>query len=350
MLITFAIAFSKSPKTSKYTGNAGFISIIIAFRNEEDNLNDLIESLLVQDYINKYEIILVNDHSTDCSIEIIKRYNESQIKLLYLPKNEQGKKAALKYGVSKSCGSILLFTDADCIVPKDWITNMTNYLVKEKVDMLCGPVIFKKSKYLLNALFRLEFISLTGSGAAGFFIGKPFLCNGANYAITRTAYLNSILAINNNYSSGDDIFLLQNISKNGKVAFYKNSDLTVKTKAPENIKQFFEQRIRWASKTTGYKDSFSLIVAILTFSMSAIMIILLIGLFFDNKFWPLFLYSISLKTIIDFILLLPLCKFYKTPKLSLLVPLLQLFYIFYVSITAILSLFYKPNWKGRRIS
>jgi len=349
MIMIFAIAFIKEKNSFNYSGDAGMVSIIIACRNEEKNISRLLNSLLSQEYQNKFEIIIIDDHSTDSSTKIISKFKDSRIKLLNLPDNKNGKKAALRHGVSKSSGKILLFTDADCEIPPNWISNMANGLKSENADMLCGPVKFEKNSSLFNDLIRLEFQSLTGSGASGFLIGKPFLCNGANYAIYSKIYKESINEINDKYSSGDDIFLLQHISKTGKAKFYKNPDSTVLTNAPINLKHFFNQRIRWASKTTGYKDFFSVLVAVITFAMSLLLITLPIAAIFNADFWYLFLITYTAKTLVDFFLLVPICNFYKNPKLALLVPTLQIFYVFYISITAILSLVYKPKWKGRKI-
>ena len=349
MIIVFAIAFINKKKSPSCKGNAGIISIIIACRNEEKNIKNLLKSLIYQEYENEFEIIIIDDHSTDSTLQIIKEINDKRVNLICLPTEFIGKKAALKFGVSKSKGDILLFTDADCIIPKNWISNMANKLAKKNIDMLCGPVAFNKEKHFLNNLFRLEFISLTGSGASGFFINKPFLCNGANYAIRRNLYQKSIDKINDNYSSGDDIFLLQHISKNGKAEFFNSPEVIVQTNAPSNLREFFKQRIRWASKTTGYKDFFPLFVAITSFSMSLITLALPIIAIFYYDLWKAFLILIFSKTIIDTLMLTPMCKFHNQTKLIFSIPILQIFHPIYIIITAVLSLFYKPYWKGRKI-
>jgi cellulose synthase/poly-beta-1,6-N-acetylglucosamine synthase-like glycosyltransferase len=349
MMIAFAIAFITNKVSENIQNSSEFVSVIIACRNEEANISHLIESLLQQKYTQNFEIIIVNDHSEDKTLEIIRHYNDSRIKLLELPDNMLGKKSALRFGVLNSIGTVLLFTDADCIVPINWIKNMTKAMLTSNAEMLCGPVVFKENKSIFNKLFRLEFMSLTGSGAAGFFIKHPFMCNGANYAIYKSCYLKSVDKINDKYSSGDDVFLLHEISKNKSAYFVKNKNTTVITNAPENLKAFFSQRIRWASKTTGYTHTFAITVAILTFITSIILITLPLAAMFYSELWFLLLLIFISKTIVDITFLLPVSKFYDEPKLTFLVPLLQVFYPFYIVITAVFSLFYKPNWKGRRI-
>lgn len=351
MILVFAIAFflrkEDSPEIKEDTE---FVSVIVAFRNEASNLERLTECLLTQNYNSSFEIILVNDHSDDNSSEILSAVSDTRLKVFGLPENITGKKQALRYAVTKSSGKILLFTDADCLVPDNWMSVMVNQLKNQNLHMLCGPVEFEKSKSMFSAMFRLEFMSLTGSGAAGFFINKPFMCNGANYAVTRTVFDEASQHFNDRYSSGDDVFLLHYISKKYKAGFIQNTNALVSTKAPESVKVFFNQRIRWASKTTGYRDLFSVFTAVLTFLMSALLIILAMLSFVDAGYLRFLIIALSAKTIADFIFLIPVTAFYKKTYLLFWLPLLQIFYPLYISTIALLSLFYKPYWKGRKIT
>lgn len=347
----FVFAFSyylRKQKNISISKNL-FVSVIIACRNEEKNLPAFLKSLNNQDYKGKFEVIIVNDHSSDKSTEIIKKFNFDNLLLFELPKNLSGKKDSLRFGAKNAKGKILLFTDADCILPRKWISLMSNQLSANNIDMLCGPVEFKTTKSFLNNLFRLEFMSLTGSGAAGFFIKKPFMCNGANFSIKAEAYLKNMSSIRDDFSSGDDVFMLHQISKTGKADFLLEKDAIVSTNSPQSLKEFFSQRIRWASKTTGYREPFSLFIAITTFAMSLTLIALLAIAIVYSNFWTLFFIGLGSKTIADICLLIPVTKFYRAQKLLLFIPILQVFYPTYIISTAILSLFYKPYWKGRKI-
>ncbi|MBN2777986.1 MAG: glycosyltransferase [Bacteroidales bacterium] len=348
-IIVFAFSFFLHKPNNFPTTQTKFVSVIIACRNEEKNLPKLLESLKNQDYQGGHEIIIVNDHSSDKSTEIINDLYFDGLYLFELPRNLSGKKDALRFGAKNAKGDILLFTDADCIVPKNWITIMSTQLTAQNSDMLCGPVEFKKTKSFLNGLFRLEFMSLTGSGAAGFFINKPFMCNGANFSIRKDIYLKNMDLIRDDFSSGDDVFLLHQISKTGKAKFLLQSDAIVKTNSPQSLKDFFSQRIRWASKTTGYRDSFSIFISVTTFAMSFILITLLAIAIVSSNFWTLFFIGLGSKTIADICFLIPVTKFYRDQKLLLITPVLQIFYPIYIILTATISLFYKPYWKGRKI-
>lgn len=326
------------------------VSVIIAYRNEENNINETLQSLINQTYKGDYEILLINDHSKDKTSTTISKYKDKRIKNYKLPNNKYGKKAALRLGVGYAKGEVLLFTDADCVVPSQWVEIMTNGILSYNVDMLCGPVVFRNSPSIFSSFFKLEFMSMTGSGASGFFINQPFMCNGANYAIKKDIFLKNINNLNEKYSSGDDVFLLHNIAKTGKVKFIKNNNLTIITQAPTSLQSFFSQRIRWASKTSGYKKPFAIYTTILLALMSLVLILLAILSIFLSNMWKLFLISFLVKSIIDTLFMIPVCKFYKQDDLAILTPILQFFYPIYVVTTAILSIFYKPYWKGRKIS
>jgi cellulose synthase/poly-beta-1,6-N-acetylglucosamine synthase-like glycosyltransferase len=326
------------------------ISVIIAFRNEESNLKSLLDSILTQDYIGDFEVILVDDHSEDKSCEIIKSYTQINIKLLKLQSGVFGKKAALRLGAANATGELLFFTDADCILPNKWLSESVSYLLSNKIDMLCGPVEFIEGNGVLSKLFELEFLSLTASGAAGIFLKMPFMCNGANYAIRKSVFDEASKHFNDKYSSGDDVFLLHHVSKNSSVDFIKSSDCIVQTNAPLNVSGFFTQRIRWASKTTGYKNLSSIISAIIVFFAAVVIICSLVLTIVDFDFLYLFIATVLIKSFADFMFMLPVLRFYKKTKLLWVFPMLQLVYPAYIMLTAILSMVYKPKWKGRRIS
>jgi len=350
LILVFAVAFILRPDDSPAEAKTQkFVSIIVAFRNEKANLSALIESLSTQKYSGDYEIILVDDHSEDSPEEILNKIKVDNLKVFSMPESMTGKKAALRYAVSQAKGEILVFTDADCVMGNNWLQVMSDKLCSEDFQMLCGPVEFLDKPSLLSELFQLEFLSLTGSGAAGFFINKPFMCNGANYAVTKVVFDEASVQFNDKYTSGDDVFLLHYISKKHKVGFIKNLDAIVRTQSPSSLIDFFNQRVRWASKTTGYKNPFSIYTAVLTFLMSALSLVLFVLTLFNIDYLSLFVIIICAKTIVDLIFLVPVTQFYRKSKLLLWLPLLQIFYPFYIFTTAFLAMFYKPYWKGRRI-
>ena len=350
VLLIFTFAFIKRKTfAEKCNDFSKKLSVIIAFRNEKANLKQLIDSLLNQNNAPNFEIILVNDHSEDNFLEVLNSFSDERIKLYNITEEFTGKKAALRFGISKSQGEILFFTDADCVLPKNWISTMLAYQQKNNVQMLCGPVKFKDSNKFLEKIFALEFMSMSGSGAAGFFIDKAFMCNGANYCICKSI-LNEVGAdFNNEFSSGDDVFLLHYVSSKYKVDFLKSYDACVETSAPSSLQEFFNQRIRWASKISGYRNAFSIFVALATyFSAFSLLFLVILTLFF-TKFYALLIAVLVAKFVVEILFLIPISKFYKQSNCLIYLPLVQLFHPLYVVFIPLIPFFYKPKWKNRKI-
>ncbi|HNQ68976.1 MAG TPA: glycosyltransferase [Bacteroidales bacterium] len=351
LIIVFAIAFIMRKTVKEVNGNSEkFVSIIVAFRNEESNLASLIEGVFNQNFKGDFEIILVNDHSEDNFYNEISKFSDKRIYLFDLPDSLQGKKSAIRYAVSKAKGEILVFTDADCKVNESWLRIMISEMESGDYQMICGPVEFLKSQSVFSSLFQLEFLSLTGSGAAGFFINKAFMCNGANYAVYRESMIEALEHVNDKYSSGDDVFLLHYLSMKQKVGFVKYLEANVKTKAPQSLSDFISQRVRWASKTSGYRNSFAIFVAVITFLASLTVLVSSAVSIFNAHFLKIFAIIIITKFIAELVFMIPVCNFYKKQNLIFgLVPL-SVFHPVYIVLTAFLSLFFKPKWKGRKIS
>ena len=327
--------------------DAPLVSVIVAFRNEEKNLPTLVESLLAQSY-GKLEIILVDDHSEDASMSVAQSYADQRIKVVCSPDNISGKKAALKFGYEKSSGEILFFTDADCVLGSRCIENIVAKMRSENLAMACGPVKYCDNKGFLQGIFQLEFLSLTGSGAAGFFIGKPFMCNGANLAVERKVYAEADL--NPKYSSGDDVFLLHYAASKYKVDFMQNTECIVETKAPEGLGGFLSQRIRWASKAGGYKNPFAIFVSSLIFLMAMALMVSLVATFICPIYFIAFACLLVMKLAVDTYFMIPVLRFYNCRKLWWAILPLTILHPVYIVSVAVASLFYHPKWKGRKIS
>ena len=359
MIIAFAIitilyvllmlAFSyhwRDEDSSSPSHDTPLVSVIVAFRDEEKNLALLIESLLVQTYKN-CEFILVDDHSEDGSLAVAKSYPDARLKVICATDEVSGKKAALRLGYESSSGEILFFTDADCVLGSRCIENIVAKMQSENCAMVCGPVRYKERKGFLAGIFQLEFLSLTGSGAAGFFMGRPFMCNGANLAVERKVYAEADL--NEKYSSGDDVFLLHYADSKYKVGFAQNPECIVKTQAPEGLSEFLAQRVRWASKAGGYRNPFAIFVSVLVFLMSLVLIVAFVSACICPIYFIVFVCLLFMKFAADTYFVLPVMRFYRCANLWWAILPLTLIHPLYIVSVAFASLFYKPKWKGRKI-
>lgn len=266
-----AIPESKYQAKTKESIKPIRVSILIPFRNEANSLPNLIESLNRLNTFNiDVEVIFIDDHSTDDGQSYI---NDCRLPKKLIPLiHGTGKKEAIQLGWKHVSGEYIFQTDADCILPKNWIPSMIS-LFDNEVHFVSGPVLFHESKKIWNQLVAIDFMSLISIGAAHIQWKHPLMCNGANMAY-RSALINSI-ELKSNRASGDDVFLLQSAFQKTSdgIRFCKDKQAIVYTKGPDNINIFWNQRLRWASKNNEYESKWNTIILIGVWVFNVIILI-----------------------------------------------------------------------------
>ena len=294
--------------------NKNFISIIIACRNEQDNITNLIQQIKNQDYNkNNYELIFVDDHSCDETFKILQEEENrwANLHVIQLQNGETGKINAIRKAIFIARGDIILCTDADCSVNQSWITTVTSYFINKNIKMVSGPVIFEHKDGIFHKFQLLEFLSLIGSGAAAIQRNKGIICNGANLAYRKETYL-EMDSVYDNIASGDDVFLMHQIKNkypNG-IVFAKHKEAIVETKSQEDITSLLNQRKRWASKSRFYKDSDTVSISILVFVINFTVSILFLLSFINIKWFILFSILFLFKYFVDYMFLKPILRFF----------------------------------------
>lgn len=328
------------------------VSVIIPMRNEAQNISSLLDDLINQDYpVRNLEIIVIDDHSVDNSLQMAMLYQNLNTSILSLPDGKHGKKAALLYGIENSSGEIILTTDADCKVNFSWVRTFASYFASHKVALALGPVISSQNSYLFEKIQSLELFSLLGSTAGSATIGYPVMCNGANLAFHKKIFPEiKHLYQNHVAKSGDDIFVLLEVKKKypGGIHFIKSKGATVYTQIASTPGSFFTQRGRWVSKSKHYRDPAIIFVALVVFTTNLLLTISLgYGVFSGNLHSFIILFFI--KSLIDFPFLLKVTTFFGKKKLLTWFPLVQSIYFIYVCITVIVALVAPLGWKGRKL-
>lgn len=332
-------------------------SIIVPFRNEFDCLGALLESFKNLQYSSeKFEIILVNDASKDASVLLVENFilhhPTMQIRLLQNDlKAISPKKEAIDKALKIAQYDWIITTDADCIVPNLWLKTIDEFIDSTTCDMVVSPVIFTTNKSWLQEFQQIDFLSLMGATQGGFGIGFPFLCNGANLCYSKAVF-NEVGGFEGNttIASGDDIFLMEKFLKRNpsSVKYLKSIDAIVQTEPQKTIKEFINQRIRWASKTTAYENNSGKLVGIIVLSMNLWLFLSFLFLFLKWISLAEILLFWILKIGIDYSLILALPQFYQT-RISVKKYLIFSFiYPFYTVIVGFLSLKKGYVWKGRR--
>ncbi len=344
----------------KYSGIAEvhpstMVSIIIPARNEEAVICRCLAGLLAQKFPGKMmEILVVDDHSEDRTLEILRdisgKANKTRITILSLTETS-GKKAAIRLALKFASGSLILCTDADCSHPVNWVGSMVNCFETESPVFISGPVLLKPEGGLFGLFQEIEFMSLVASGAGAIGAHSPIMCNGANMGFSATAYrsLNGD-AMKSAIASGDDVFLMlamKDAFGAKKIVFVKNSEAIVSAKAAATPAAFIGQRLRWVSKSHAYHDPFLILTAASVFLVNfGIVSAAIAGIFISEFLW-VSLALIVLKTTLDFPLLLSFSRFAGKKHLTWLIPFVQPLVVVLTTYTAIAGNLVKISWKGR---
>lgn len=349
-LLVITGGYIKQRKKYKVVSNPSVsakISVVIAARNEEATIEKCLSSIVSQGY-NKgdYEIILVNDHSTDDTLKILERYSKEYNHLKYYSLDESfSKKEAIKFGVSKAKYEIIATTDADCKTPKNWLKLISTQF--QNSSLLLGPVQLTQTKGFLGAFQELDMFSLQGFTFGSLAFNNPILINAANMVFKKEDHVHHT-SLNEKTPSGDDMFLLEQLKINKKnITGILDTKFVVKTKAEKSFLDFFNQRIRWASKNKHYKDKSIQYFGVLIFLTNISLIFIYLHLVFVEQNRVVYIILLLTKWLIDFILLFLVSSFFKRRKvLTYFVPV-QLIYPLYILVVGVLSSFFKIKWKGR---
>lgn len=350
--------FKRDPSLTPQT----FFSIIIPARDEEANIKKCLDSVLQQQYpAALFEVIVINDHSTDQTETIIRslQHEHENLRLLNLADHLQGKqlnaykKKAIELAIAESRGTWIMTTDADCMVTPNWLQTMHAFITEKQPVFVAAPVMFTHEAGFLSLFQLLDFMSLQGITAASVSAGYHTMCNGANIAYRKDVFyeVGQFKGIDH-LASGDDMLLMHKIKQiyPDKIGYLNSSEAMVTTAPMQGWKSFFNQRIRWASKADQYNDKSVFWVLALVYAVNAgLLVLLLVSPFIENGFsnW---LVLVMLKTLIELSFMVPVAGFYNHSQVLIWFPLMQPFHILYTVIAGWLGKFGTYQWKGRKVS
>jgi cellulose synthase/poly-beta-1,6-N-acetylglucosamine synthase-like glycosyltransferase len=318
---------------------APLVSVVVAFRNEADNLPALLVALQQQTYKNM-EVLVVNDHSTDASVQIIETFNDARFRVIHA--QACGKKSAIKQAVLQAKGALILTTDADVMLPPTWVHSMVTAFYSQPTQLLIGPVSMQQGPWWQ----QLEYASLEGTTVGSAAVGCPVLCSGANLAFTPDWYKKCAPYLKPQIASGDDMFLLEaTLCLKGAVRALKCVAATVGIKGESCFSQFMRQRARWAGKAPRYSQP----TILFSGAVVALMQVVLVATLAMAPFYPFLLCLFLCKFVVDACLVGQVMAYRKKASYLLGFPLLSLLYPFYVMGVGLLTLF-PVSWKNRNVS
>lgn len=255
-----------TPKTRNFTNDIK-ISVVVAAKNEEENVGNLISSLQKQIFsMNNFEIIIVDDNSTDSTFEIAKKYStrHNNIKVLRAEnKIYTGKRGALQVGIDNAEYNHILITDADCIASKYFVKSYSNKF-KENFDFVFGVSPITQENSIVNKIacfdnLRVHILSFSFAN-----IGLPYSAAARSFGFSKGSF-NKISGFKNTTDtlSGDDDLLLREAVKNNlRIGTVYNEDAFVFTKAKKTLSEFINQKSRHTSTSSYYTTLIKIILGV----------------------------------------------------------------------------------------
>jgi poly-beta-1,6-N-acetyl-D-glucosamine synthase len=331
-------------------------SIVVPFRNEAEQLPQLLASFSKLNYPKHlFEIFLVNDASEDASeaicAEFIEKHQDLSIILLQNEvKSGSPKKDAVSKAISRCGFDHIVTTDADCVVPENWLNLFNSQLVSTRAALVAAPVMLSRQKgtnSLLHRFQEIDFLSLQAATMGSFGVQLPLMCNAANLCYSKKAFVEvSGFDGNEEFAGGDDMFLLEKFEAADHVVSYLNSEAaTVLTAAQPSYGALFDQRIRWAGKSAAYKHFFSRFTGIVVLLLNLLTAIMILAAAIGLLEIQVFLFLFLLKFNVDFMLIYSSAKFFNRERIMKSYLWCSLIYPFFSSAVAISSLFCGFNYR-----
>lgn len=341
------------------------VTVIIPARNEEKNIENCLESLKNQQYSAKnIEIIVVNDFSTDNTVQIVEDFQATNVLLINLsdhinlPINSY-KKKAIEIAIQKSTGELIICTDADCLMNPYWIQTVVSFYNERDSKFIVMPVRLKSNGSFLQNFQTLDFLSLQAITAGAVHNKSLSMCNGANLAYKKAAFIevNGFKNIDH-VASGDDMLLMHKIAKKypNNIDYLLSDKVIVDSLPMLTTGSFLNQRIRWASKADIYSDKKIIALLALIYLFNFWLLVLpFLAIAFPNielislstfKSWILLLAG---KTILEILFLQTPAKFFSLQKTLRWFVLAQPFHILYTVIAGWLGKFGSYQWKDRTV-
>lgn len=240
-------------------------TIVIAAHNEEQTIGACLQSVLAQTMSpERFEVIVANDRSTDRTAEVVEGFQiiHEKLRLITIQATPGGvspKKYALSRAIEEASHPIIVFTDADCVVPSTWLDTIDRRFDSD-VGIVQGITTYRRLDGMNPHFFGLQAIDFLSHGivsATAIGAGMPINSNANNFAF-RFEVFHSLGGYEGvqDVISGDDDLLLQKVWRSGRwrIRYMAEPEGAVETLPTKTVSGVFEQRKRWGSKTVHYNS------------------------------------------------------------------------------------------------
>lgn len=306
------------------------VSVIIAARNESENLFKFLPFILEQDYPN-FEVIIVNHQSIDDSKYILNAYAQQypQLKIIEIERSKHikfGKKLPLTLGIKGASHEHLVFTDADCKPASNlWLRSMAARF-NEKKQIVIGYGPLKKKKGFVNRIIRFDTAWIAMSYFSMAKAGMPYMGIGRNMAYTKSVF-NSVDGFKSHYglASGDDDLFIQDAARKGNYTINIDENAYCISPAAKTLEEWAKQKSRHYTTSSKYRVFKKAMLGIYPFTLLA-MLISFVSLLFNREYVWLTLAIFLVILIVKWIVLGKAFKKLKANSYAAFMPIWDLFY------------------------
>lgn len=330
--------------------NLPAVSVIIAARNEADNLLENLPFVLNQDYPN-FEVVVVNDGSQDETQRVLEKFQEEHkhLKIVMRPHNEihdAGKKLAITLGVKGATNERLLFTDADCKpVSKNWIRSMMG--VDEGQNLILGYSPYYRKKGFVNKIIRVDNF-FTAMNYLGFALsGNPYMGVGRNLSYTKTKFF-EVGGFKKHYSiaSGDDDLFVNEVATKENTRVCIDKDAVVESIPKADWSSFWHQKRRHMYTGRRYKSIHKILLVLQPVSYLAFIISGILLLVFNNWMY-IVLIAIGVRMLLQLLIFRQSSRWLGQADVLIFIPLLEPFIVLMTGFIHLANASAKPSkWKN----
>jgi len=359
LVVYYYIQWKKIPTSTEKSDQPSIaFSVIIPARNEEKNIQRLLESIKMQNYpASLVEVIVVDDHSNDSTAAIARKFEGVKVLQLSDDNINSYKKKALETGIQSARNEWIITTDADCTVPEEWLLSMAKVIEGSNAVFIAAPVRIDCSSKILEVFQAMDFMVLQVITGAAVYHKKLSMCNGANIAYKRSVF-NEVGGFSgiDDIASGDDMLLMYKIAKKypHQINYLKSKDAIVDTLPMKTWNNFLNQRIRWASKAKKYDDKRIFPVLLLVYLFNCCFLLLIIAALFNfggykSEYWLSVAALWLLKTFVELPLFRAAAFFFDKTWAIRWFFFFQPLHVIYTIISGLFGQFGKYEWKGRKV-
>ena len=237
------------------------VSVVVPMHDEEGMVEETLRALQTQDYPGEWELVCVDDRSTDGTSQVVRSFfgRIPGLRLVSIDPSEppvpSPKKRALARGMDAAKGEILITTDADCIPPPHWISTLVAPFLAG-ADIVQGPKHCTGDSRSSHRYQRLETLAFVAAEAAGFALGRPFLASAPSLAYRSDLYRKAggFRGLEGLISGDDDMLVHRMVRSGGRPAYVADPTVSVATRPADTWQQVLNQRARWASNGSRYES------------------------------------------------------------------------------------------------